>query len=136
MSDETALPEGLPELTFEAPIPGLDGLTRFALVRLDEVGALYRLQSLQAPDVRLVVAAPWVCAPGYAPRLDDDACQHLGLTSADDAIVLLVVRPGSSVADSTVNLLAPIVVNAATGRAAQVVLTDADHDMRAPLVPA
>jgi flagellar assembly factor FliW len=130
--DETEIPE----VRFSAPMPGLDGLTRFALVRLDDVGALFSLRSLEQSAVRLVVAAPWVCASDYAPELDDDACDEVGLSRAEDAVLLLVVHPGTSAADSTVNLLAPIVVNATTGRAAQVVLSGTDLPLRAPLVPA
>ncbi len=126
--------EALPELVFESPMPGLEHLSRFALVRLDDVGALFRLQSLEDANVRLVVAAPWLCAPDYTPQLDDDTCATLDLRSGSDAVLLLVVSPGETPAESTVNLLAPIVVNVGTGRAAQVVLTESVHPLRAPLV--
>jgi len=128
--------ETLPELVFDAPMPGLEHLSRFALVRLDDMGALFRLQSLEDANVRLVVAAPWACASDYTPVLDDDTCAALDLRSAADAVLLLVVSPGETLAQSTVNLLAPIVVNTGTGRAAQVVLTDSEHPLRAPLVSA
>jgi flagellar assembly factor FliW len=126
----------LPELVFESPMPGFEHLSRFALVRLDDVGALFRMQSLEDANVRLVVAAPWACAPDYTPQLDDDICANLDLRSDADAVLLLVVSPGETLTESTVNLLAPIVVNAGTGRAAQVVLTESDHPLRAPLVSA
>lgn len=125
----------IPEVRFGAPMPGLDGLTRYALVRLDDVGGLFSLRSLDDPEVRLVVATPWLCAPGYAVDLDDDACRQIGLTRPEDAIVLLVVNPGPSLAESTVNLLAPIVVDAGTGQAAQVMQPDGDLPLRAPLLP-
>jgi flagellar assembly factor FliW len=128
--------EPLPELVFESPMPGLEHLSRFALVRLDDVGALFRLQSLEDTNVRLVVAAPWLCASGYTPHLDDDTCALLDLQSGADAVLLVVVSPGESLTESTVNLLAPIVINTSTGRAAQVVLTDSEHPLRAPLVSA
>ncbi|MFP5346536.1 MAG: flagellar assembly protein FliW [Actinomycetes bacterium] len=136
VQDVRAEGSDIPELRFGTPMPGLDGLTRFALVRLDDTGALFSLRCLDEPSVRLLVAAPWVCAPDYAPELDDDACADLGLTRAEDAVVLVVVHPGESVVDSTVNLLAPIVVNATTGAAAQLVLTGSDLPLKAPLVPA
>ncbi len=126
----------LPEVRFAAPMPGLDGLTRYALVQLDEVGGLFSLRSLDDPDVRLVLATPWLCAPGYTLELDDEACALIGLERAEDAVVLLVVNPGPTLAQSTVNLLAPIVVDSVTGHAAQVVQPDADLPLRAPLLPA
>lgn len=128
--------DALPEIVFDAPLPGLEDLTRFVLVRLDEVGALFSLRSLQSPGTRLVVVAPWVVDGDYAPVLDDDTCAHLGLVESADAVLLLVVNPGASLPESTVNLLAPLVVHARTGRAAQVVLTGTDLPVRAPLVAA
>ncbi|GAB2677876.1 flagellar assembly protein FliW [Thalassiella azotivora] len=132
----TTAGQPLPEVRFAAPLPGLDGLTRYELVALDDTGALFSLRSLEREGTRLIVAAPWVCAPDYAPYLDDAVCAELGLERAEDAMVLVVVNPGASLADSTVNLLAPVVVNSRTGAAAQVVLTQGDHPLRAPLVAA
>jgi flagellar assembly factor FliW len=49
-------------------------------------------------------------------------------------LVLLVVRAGDTLADTTVNLRAPLVVNTATRRASQVILDDAELPLAAPLV--
>jgi flagellar assembly factor FliW len=134
MSVMTATTTGtdLPELTFPTGLPGLEGLHRFALVRLDEVGGLFALRSLDDPDVRLLLGAPWVCAPGYEAEVDDDVAGELDLREPEDALVLLVLNPGDSLASTTVNQVAPVVVNAATGRAAQVVQVDRDLPLRAP----
>lgn len=126
----------VPEVVFSAPVPGLRTLTRFALVHLDEVGGLFSLRSLEDPAVRLVVAMPWLCAPGYTVDLDDDVCAEIGLQRPEDALVLLVVHPGATLADSTVNLLAPVVIDSTTGRAAQVVQADSSLPLRAPLLSA
>ncbi|MEJ5914257.1 flagellar assembly protein FliW [Pseudokineococcus sp. 1T1Z-3] len=126
----------LPEVRFVAPLPGLEELTRFALVRLDETGTLFSLQSLEAEGVRLVVLAPGALFPSYAPEVEEDDVDGLGLESAEDALLLVVVTPGRSLADSTANLMAPIVVHATSGRAAQVVLAGTDHPLRAPLLEA
>jgi flagellar assembly factor FliW len=134
MSVMTATRTGtdLPELTFSTGLPGLSGLHRFALVRLDEVGGLFALRSLEDPDVRLLLGAPWVCAPGYEAEVDDDVATDLDLREPEDALVLLVLNAGDSLASTTVNHVAPVVVNAVTGRAAQVVQVDRDLPLRAP----
>ncbi len=49
---------------------------------------------------------------------------------------LLVVTVGASLAESTANLMAPIVVNTAAQVAAQVVLDDPGLPLRAPLTVA
>ena len=129
-------PPALPEVRFVAPLPGLEQLTRFALVRLDDTGTLYSLQSLEVEGVRLVVLAPGAVFPDYAPEVEEDDVDGLGLATADDALLLVVVTPGASLAASTANLMAPIVVHAGTGLAAQVLLPRGEHPLRAPLVAA
>ncbi|ROP44856.1 flagellar assembly protein FliW [Pseudokineococcus lusitanus] len=125
-----------PEVRFVAPLPGLEQLTRFALVRLDDSGALYSLQSLETEGVRLVVVAPGAFFPDYHPVVDEADVEGLGLADADDALLLVVVTPGADLASSTANLLAPVVLHAGSGLAAQVVLAGSEHPLRAPLVAA
>jgi flagellar assembly factor FliW len=127
--------QAVPEIEFVADMPGLPGMSRCALVQLDEDGALYRLQSLLDPDLRLLVAAPPVFFADYAPEIDDETAASIGLESADDALVLVVVTTGGSAAEATANLLAPVVVNARTRRAVQVLQVD-DLPLDAPLIPA
>jgi len=121
------------ELRFVLPLAGLDHLTRFALVQLEEDSPLFSLQSLEDQAVSLLVLAPGAVFPDYSPELDDAGQDALGLTRAEDALLLVVVRAGDTLAQSTANLLAPIIVNTATRTAAQVVLTGSSHPLQAPL---
>jgi len=130
-----SVPDAVPTIEFVSDMPGLPGMSTCALVQLDETGALYRLQSLLDPDLRLLVAASPVFFADYAPQVDDDTAAAIGLESAEDALVLVVVTTGGSVAEATANLLAPIVVNAATRKAVQVLQLD-DLPLAAPLIPA
>ena len=57
----------------------------------------------------------------------------LGVTRAEDVLVLLVVNPGDDPASATANLLAPVLVNTRTHQGGQVVLND-DLPIRAPLL--
>lgn len=124
---------GVPTLSLPAGLPGFPGAQRFALVRWGPADSPFSLlRSLDDPELEFVVVPPGVFFPGYAPDLDDATAEDLGLTDADDAVVLVLVTVGEAAADATANLLAPIVVNRRTREAAQVVLAD-DLDLRAPL---
>lgn len=74
--------------------------------------------------------------PAYHPEIDDQTADRLGLTDAADALVLLIVTVAADLAASTVNLLAPVVVNIRTGVAEQVVLTGTEFPVRARLLDA
>jgi flagellar assembly factor FliW len=127
--------EEIPVIDMVAPMPGFPEHQRFALVQLDEAGVLCSLQSVEDPELRFLVVPPSAFFPDYAPVIDDATVSTLGIESADDAIVLLVVNPGDDTGAATANLLAPVVVNLATRQGGQVVL-DEDLPIRAPLLAA
>jgi flagellar assembly factor FliW len=125
----------LPTVTLLTDLVGLPGLRDFVLVRVDEQGLLLRMQSLDDEAVRFVVVPAVEFFPGYEPEIDDDTAALLGLETADDALVLLIVTVGPSLRHSTANLRAPVIVNRHTMAAAQSVLVE-DHSIRAPLLSA
>jgi flagellar assembly factor FliW len=122
----------LPALTFVGPVAGFPQHRAFVLTEIDPASMVCALRSLDDPDVRFLVLPPGPLFPEYAPEISDDWAETLELSQADDALVLVIVNPGTSIADATVNLMAPIVINTSTLRAAQVVLAD-DLPLRAPL---
>jgi flagellar assembly factor FliW len=123
-------------IEFADALPGLPGMSRCLLVELGDSGSLFRLRSVIDPDLQLVVAAPAVFFADYAPEIDDETAAVIGLERAEDALLLVVVTVGASLAESTANLLAPIVVNQVTRRAVQVVQPSPDLPLQAPLVAA
>jgi flagellar assembly factor FliW len=126
-----APPEVEQALFFGDGIPGFPGLRRFTLVELAGDGAFQLLQSLDDPDVAMVVSVPWLFFPDYAPDLGEDEQRELGIDSPEDAVVFcpVVIDP----AEETVhmNLLGPFVVNPRTKRGRQVVLADSSLPVRA-----
>jgi flagellar assembly factor FliW len=124
--------EELPELLFVRPLPGFGDLRRFVLVELPAgEGALFELRSLEEPAVRFVVAVPTAFFPDYAFELDDDDCAAIGLVDEADALVLVLLTVGQDAAATTANLLAPVVLNARTRQAVQVILSGTDWPVRA-----
>ena len=126
--------ETVPVIELVHPMPGFPDAHRFALQPLDETGVLSALRSLDRADLQFLVVPPGEFHPSYAPEIADETAAELGLVSADDALVLLVVHAGRDLASTTVNLRAPIVVNMTTSRAAQVILDDAALPVAAPLL--
>lgn len=115
------------------PLPGLPDHLEYSLDGLDDDGTLFALRSASDPAVRLFVVRPEVFFVGYAPDVGATTREALGLAEGDEPLLLVVVHPGDDVAPTTANLLAPVVINLATGAASQVVLSDGDWPLRAPL---
>lgn len=124
-----------PVLEMAAGLPGFPDARRFVLMAWGEEGSPFSLlRSLDHESLEFLVAAPVVLFPDYAPELDDVDAGALGLLSAEDALVLVIVTVGEHAEDATANLLAPIIVNIHTLVAAQIALPTAPvEDLRRPL---
>ena len=118
-------------LSFVSPPPGLAPLTEFSLTEIPGAVGLFTLQSADHQRTRLFVLDASVYLPDYSPVISDDHAASLDLTGPGDALLLVVTNPGEN--GTTVNLMAPIVVNAATGRSAQIILEGQDWPLRAEL---
>ena len=127
------MPE-IPVIELSQPLPGFPELSRFALVRLDDDGILCSFTSLEEPSLRFLVVPPERFFPDYAPEVDEDQVAGLGTTSVDDLVVLCVLTAGESLADTTANLAAPLVLCTTTNRAVQVVLDDPALSIATPLL--
>lgn len=128
--------EDIPVLTFSEGLPGFPDVHHFALVSLDDSGLIFDLQCLDDESVRFVVVPSVAFFPDYAPEISDTEARSLGLDGADDAAVLVVLKVGQNLWDTTANLRAPLVVNVRTQTAAQFVLDDPELALQAPLGPA
>jgi flagellar assembly factor FliW len=120
-------------LSFLSPPPGLAPLTEFHLNEIAGAGGLFSLTSAEDERTRLFVLDASVYLPDYAPVISDQHAVDLALDGPEQAMVLVVSNPGET--GTTVNLMAPIVVNVLTGRCSQIILDGQDYSLRTELAP-
>jgi flagellar assembly factor FliW len=118
-------------LNFATPPHGLAPHTDFELREIEGANGLFALQSMTDSGVRLFVLDASVYLPDYAPVISDEDCMRLDVHAAENALVLVVANPAED--GTTMNLLAPIVVNATSGASAQIILDGQDYPLRAQL---
>ncbi len=101
----------------------------FLLPFEDSEGTLLCFQSAATPGLAFVAMNPFSLKPDYAPRLTTPELKAMGVERSEDLCfyTLCVVR--RPVADSTVNLRCPVVINDGTRRAMQVILEDKEYHM-------
>jgi flagellar assembly factor FliW len=118
-------------LTFIAPPPGFAPLVEFVLDEIEGAHGLYALRAIGSESTRLFVLDAGVYLPDYKPEITDEQAASLELTKGEDALVLVVANPGES--GTTMNLMAPIVVNSVNGQCAQFILEGDEWPLRAQL---
>ncbi|MDD1475672.1 flagellar assembly protein FliW [Arthrobacter sp. H16F315] len=116
---------------FTAPLPGLEGANDFTLRSIEGAPGLYALESLVPTPLRLFLADAAIFVPEYSPRVPAAVLADLELDQDQDPQVLVVVTPSAD--STTVNLMAPIVLNPGNRRCVQLVLEGRDYPLRAEL---
>ncbi len=107
----------------------------YALVTCPGAEPFAWLQCLTQPQLAFVVAPPeTLYGPGVV-HLTPQAKAQVELRDDDKALVLCLVVVGQRPEDSTVNLLAPLVINVRTCIGKQIVLGDDMRLLRVPLLP-
>lgn len=119
---------------FTAPLPGLEGASDFTLRSVEGAPGLYALESASPVPVRLFLADAAIFVPDYSPRVSAAVLADLELEPGETPQILVVITHAADA--TTVNLMAPIVLNPGTRRCVQLVLEGRDYPLRAELTSA
>lgn len=127
------------EITYEEnePINIINGLfgfesytTYLPIPFSEEDYSLISLQSLEDESLSFILMNPFMIYPKYSPEIPEQELRELGADTADDLsfYVISVIRDSAN--ESTVNLKAPLVVNAMNRKAKQIMLNQPEYTFR------
>jgi flagellar assembly factor FliW len=112
-------------ITFLDGVIGFPANTEFLLLNHKPNTPFRWLQNLQEPSLAFLVAFTELIVPGYSPVVDDSVVQELALDEETPKLLLTTVTiPAGEPKEMTTNLLGPIIINGATMKAKQVILSD------------
>jgi flagellar assembly factor FliW len=114
-------------LTFPHGVPGFENHNRFVLIHPEESAPFSFMQSLDESQLAFIVTNPFLFYGQYEFALSDKIIRELEIESEPDVAVWAVVSIAESAADSTINLLAPIVVNTRNRVGKQTILHQSEY---------
>lgn len=120
-------------ISFPSGIIGFPEMTDFALVYDEEKGKdtpIRWLQSLQEVEFAMPVMNPLLVAADYNPEVEDDHLVPLGEMNLEDTLVLVTVTVPKDLTKMSVNLQAPIVINADSKKAAQIIVDSEQYPVK------
>jgi flagellar assembly factor FliW len=120
-------------IEFPWGLPGFTHLHRWLFLTLDSQPSFVWLQSLDDPGVALPTANPWMIFEDYDPVMPAYAFAALEIQDAAEFTYLCVTVVSEGAQEMTMNLVAPIVVNLRTRKAAQVTLDGTPYSVREPI---
>lgn len=118
---------------FPQGLPGLERYTEYVFLQHAEHYPFYWLQSVEEKEIALVVINPFFLKTDYDFELPAQVMEELDLVVPEDMTVWAVVVLRQPLEESTVNLRAPIIVNAKLNKGKQVVLNDERYSIKHPL---
>ncbi|HZG59676.1 MAG TPA: flagellar assembly protein FliW [Anoxybacillus sp.] len=118
---------------FPNGLPGFEDERQFVIFSLEEESPFAVLQSIQHSHVGFVIVYPFSFYPNYAFDLAEEDIEKLKLSSPDDCVTYTIMTLKEPFAKSTINLKAPIVINAKEKIGKQLILHDSNYPIRFPL---
>ena len=123
-------------IDFPEGILGFPELKKFTLMYDNEkntAGGMNFLVSLDEPAFAMPVVPALVVQDGYSPKFNEDIEATIGKLTEDNALLLVTMTIPADVTKMTVNLNAPIVINADTKKGIQSVVENEDYDVKCPI---
>ena len=118
---------------FPSGIIGFPEMTDFAIIYDEEKGKdtpIHWMQSLQETEFALPVMDPLLVMGNYNPEVEDDYLLPLGKMNEEEALVLVTISVPKDLQKMSVNLQAPIIINAETKKAAQIIVNTEKYPVK------
>ena len=121
-------------LSFNQGLPGFSQYKQFILLSLDADLPLALLQSTEEATIGFVIAFPFAFKQDYAFDLSEEDKEDLHIEKEEEVLTYSIVTLQETFADSTINLLAPVIINTNKKLGKQIVLQDSKaYPLRFPI---
>jgi len=117
-------------ITFEHGIPGFEDEKSFVPLPIEENSVFQILQSTITEELAFVITSPYAVTTNYNLDLDDATVNSLEINDEKQVAVFAIVSLKETLAESTVNLKAPIVLNTTNNKAKQIILNNEEYAIR------
>ena len=120
-------------LTFENGIMGFEHFTKYTILfdtEKEDEGSIMWFPSVEEPTFALPVINPLIVKQDYNPEVNEELLQPLGELNEDNICILLTLTVPNDLTKLTANLKAPLIINAGTRKGCQVVVENADYQVK------
>lgn len=124
------------KIYFENGIIGFPDLKNFLIIydkEKEDKGMISWLQSIEEPAFAIPVMNPLLIIKDYNPTINDELLKPLEELNPEEMLVLVTVTIPAKLENMTANLKAPIIINAITRRAGQIVVENEEYMVKHPV---
>ena len=119
---------------FELPIIGFDSLTKFVILDTNTETLFKWLQSIEDPALAFPIISVAALDFDYTIDIPDNVVEKLEIQNVESLLVMNITSiPQNDPKGTTINLLAPLILNLDNRKAGQVVLSGSGYDISYPM---
>lgn len=118
-------------IRFENGIIGFENYKRYVLLDCgDEPSPFKCLQSIDEDSLAFILFDPFTVRPDYEVEIVDEIASSLSIGGGDDIAILAIIVVPEEVRYISMNLKAPIIINARVNKGIQYILDNTDYGVR------
>ncbi len=121
------------KIVFHSGLPGFEDLREFIILKILDTKPIYWLQSIENKYISLPVIIPFEIFEDYCIEIDENEAENLKIESQNDLLIMNVVVIPDDITKMTVNMVAPIIINAKAGIGKQMIIDARDLSVRQPV---
>jgi flagellar assembly factor FliW len=123
---------------FEKGLPGFEGTKRYAIIdsgsgksgEEEEESPFKWMQCCDQPQIAFAVANPFMIKKDYDFEISDENVKSLDIRNAEDVAVYAIVNIPEDISKMSINLKAPVIINARNRRGEQIILDTGKYNVR------
>lgn len=121
-------------ITLDKGLIGFDEYKRYTILYdsdKEEKTNISWFQSLDEPSLALPVINPLLVKEDYNPVVEDELLGDIGEITEENLVIFLTMTiPAGNIEGMSVNLKAPIVINADTRKGTQIIVENQDYEVK------
>ncbi|MBD3346247.1 MAG: flagellar assembly protein FliW [Chitinivibrionales bacterium] len=121
-------------ITFPSGIPGFENNKEFILLQIPEYAPFEWLACTDGSRLRFAILNPMLFRPDYNPNMTKEQLEELHIEKPEDILLYSIITISENPAESTANLIGPIIINKTKRLGKQVVVEDDRYTTREPIL--
>ena len=120
-------------ITLEKGLMGVDEYKRYTILydcEKEEGTNISWFQSVEEPSLALPVINPLIVKEDYNPVVEDELLAGIGEINEENMVILITMTVPADLKEMTVNLKAPIIINADTRKGIQLIVENQDYEVK------
>lgn len=120
-------------ITLDKGLMGFDEFKQYTILydcEKEEGTNISWFQSVDEPTLALPVINPLIVKEDYNPVVEDELLQALGDINEENLVILITMTVPENLEEMSVNLKAPIIINADTRKGAQIIVENQDYEVK------